>query len=221
MLLILFAALITFPLQYAGRVLDNNTLTRWQWIFSNESPVTLFLLLVPAVAFAQVLSRFEPDARREPLLLFALAFVAALPAWREPEVIIDASRYFVQAKYLAQNGISGFARGWGGAVTAWTDLPLAPFLYGLLFRGLGEQRIVIQLFTTILFALASVHLYHIGRRLWDRETGFLAGLLLLAMPYLLTQVPLMLVDVPALFLVTLSVHAYLEALERGGAVRRG
>ena len=218
-LLILFLALIAYPLLYIGRGFDDNTLTRWGWVFASVSPAAVFLPLLPALAGALFLSRIEIDERREPVVLFLLSFLAALPAWGEPEVILDASRYFLQAKHLEQSGILSFFRDWGRTLFAWTDLPLLPFLYGLVFRVLGEHRVLIQLFTTGLFALSAVSSYWIGRRLWDRETGFLAGILLLAMPYLLTQVPLMLVDVPALFLVTLAVRAYLQALDRGGPGR--
>ncbi|MGE5173620.1 MAG: ArnT family glycosyltransferase, partial [Betaproteobacteria bacterium] len=42
------------------------------------------------------------------------------------------------------------------------------------------------------------------------------GILLLGMPYLFTQVPLMLVDVPAMFFLTLSIYAFIKALDQGG-----
>jgi hypothetical protein len=58
--------------------------------------------------------------------------------------------------------------------------------------------------------------YKIGSTLWDEDTGLFAGALLLGIPYLFTQVPLMLVDVPAMFLLSLSLFTFLRALERGG-----
>ena len=48
-------------------------------------------------------------------------------------------------------------------------------------------------------------------------SGRHGALLLLAMPYLLTQVPLTLVDVPTMFFVTAAVYALIQALARGGA----
>ena len=59
--------------------------------------------------------------------------------------------------------------------------------------------------------------YLTGRELWDENTGFYGGLLLLGMPYLFTQVPLMLVDVPAMFFLMLSVFTFIMALRKGGA----
>jgi hypothetical protein len=213
-LLLLFLLLLTYPLLYLFRSFDDNTLTSWRWMFAGTGPAVLFLLVVPVLLAALVLSRIEPGERREGPVLFLAGLAAALPLWSLPEPIIDASRYFMQAKYAAQEGLHAFLRDWGGTLDVWTDLPAVPLLFGALFRMFGEHRIVMQSFTTLLFASSVVLTAAIGRRLWDRETGFLAGTLLLAMPYLLVQVPLMLVDVPTLFLVTLSIHAYLVALER-------
>jgi 4-amino-4-deoxy-L-arabinose transferase-like glycosyltransferase len=153
------------------------------------------------------------------VLLPLLAFLAVLPLWGGPEVIIDASRYFLQAKHLELYGISSFFREWGGAIGAWTDLPVTSFLYGLLFRYLGESRLFIQAFTSLLFSLTVLLTYHIGRTLWNRETGTAAGLLLLGIPYLLMQVPLMLADVPTMFFITLAIFTFQGAIEQGGMLR--
>jgi len=136
--------------------------------------------------------------------------------WREPEVIVDASRYFTQAKHLEVYGTGYFLREWGKAVQSWTDLPLVPFLYGLIFRFLGESRVYIQIFTTSLFSMTVVLTFLIGKELWDTDTGLRGGAFLLGMPYLFTQVPLMLVDVPTMFFLTLSIFTFIRGLERGG-----
>jgi hypothetical protein len=59
----------------------------------------------------------------------------------------------------------------------------------------------------------------IGKTLWDENTGFHAGLLMLGIPYIFTQVPLMLVDVSTMFFLTLSIFAVIKALEQGGIWR--
>lgn len=129
---------------------------------------------------------------------------------------MDASRYFTQAKHLEVYGIEFFSREWGRAILSWTDLPLVPFLYGLIFKFLGEARLPVQLFTTILFSATVVLTSCIGKELWDKETGFYGGMLLLGIPYLFVQVPLMLVDVPTMFFFTLSVFTFLKALGGNG-----
>jgi hypothetical protein len=95
-------------------------------------------------------------------------------------------------------------------------MPLVPFFYGVIFRYLGESRFFIQFFTTSLFALTGVLTYKTGQELWDEETGIYGAAFLLCIPYLYTQIPLMLVDAPAMFLLLLSIFALIRALNRGG-----
>jgi hypothetical protein len=132
---------------------------------------------------------------------------------------VDASRYFTQAKHLEVYGIGYFLREWGRDIQAWTDMPLVPFLYGVLFKLFGEHRLAVQIFTTALFSLTTVLTCLIGERLWNRDIGFSAGLLLLGIPYLLAQVPLMLADVPTMFFLMLAIFTFLNALDHGGPAR--
>ena len=215
-LLISFCTLIVIPLLYIGRSADDNTLTSWKWVFPATGVLQAFFILVPALLCAYALSgpRFAKPCAYA--FLPALSFLFVLPLWQAPEAVIDASRYFVQAKYLSEFGAGYFLREWGRVIPAWTDLPLIPFLYGLIFRWLGEARIYIQIFNTLLFALTCVLTFAVGKKLWDEETGLNAGLLLMGIPFLLTQVPLMLVDVPTMFFLTLAVYAFLNAVETGG-----
>lgn len=216
MLIVTFVALIVYPVLSIVRFLDNNTLTSWKWTVPQADTGGLFLLTILALALSAVLSMKPLPKRSTPLVLVLFSFLAVLPLWTVPEVILDTSRYFLQAKHLGIYGIGSFFREWGHAIGAWTDLPLIPFFYGLIFKYCGEVRLYIQLFTTLLFSLTVLLTYLIGKTLWNRETGLYAGLLLLGIPYLLTQVPLMLVDVPLMFFVTLSIYVFLTALEKGG-----
>jgi len=147
--------------------------------------------------------------------LFASSFVAAALFWGEPEVIVDTARYFTQAKYLELHGVGFFLREWGTGIAAWTDMPLVPFLHGLAFSLFGETRTVAQILTTFLFASTAVLIWLIGRTLWDDVVGGTAAVLLLAMPYLLTQPALMLVDVPTMFFLTLAVYTTIRAVKDG------
>jgi len=216
-LIISFFALLFPLLLLCFRSLDDNRLTSWQWTFYNVNTFWFFCLLVGGIVAALVLSRFEPN-RLKPLVLFLVSFLAAAMFWDEPEVIVDAARYITQAKQLSVNGTGYFFSEWGKDVFAWTDLPLVPFLYGLLFKLFGESRVVIQFCTTGLFSGTVVLVYCLGKLLWDEETGFNGALLLLAIPYLYTQIPLMLVDVPTMFLLLLAVYLYTLVLINGGVV---
>jgi dolichyl-phosphate-mannose-protein mannosyltransferase len=211
--------ILVFVFLFLLRGVDDNSLFSWSWAFAKVDAAAIYLFLITGLALSFVLARIAiPDTCHVPLLA-ALSFGACLPFWSEPEIIVDASRYFTQAKHLEIYGITYFVKEWGRAIQVWTDLPLVPFLYGLIFKLFGESRAAIQLFTTTLFSLTVVLTYLTGKALWNRETGFAAGLLLLGIPYLLTQVPLMLVDVPTMFFFMLAVFTFLEALNKGGCAR--
>jgi hypothetical protein len=215
--LVVAAALATFFTLWLFRIYDDNRLVSWYWTFADTGAVKWLSLLMLVLAAAMMLSRRQPAVRATPLILFALAWLAALPFWNAPEPIVDSARYFTQAKHLALHGPAYFTAQWGREIAAWTDLPLIPFLYGVILSVFGEQRLYLQTFTTLLFAATVVFTYLIGRALWHERLGWHGALLLLAMPYLLTQVPLTLVDVPTMFFFTAAIYAVIQALARGGA----
>jgi len=176
----------------------------------------MYLLVFMGIALSAVMSMIPVSERVYPFFLIVLSSCAVYPAWTEPEVILDTSRYIVQAKHMAVYGPLQFLQEWGNGIDAWTDMPLIPFLHGLIFRYAGEARIYIQMFSTFLFALTVVFTFLLGKELWDESTGFFAGLMLMTIPYLMTQVPLMLVDVPAMFFVVLAFFCTVRAIRYDG-----
>ena len=204
---------------YFFRHLDDNRLTSWNWVCDFVSLAHVGLMLAATLIFALLLSRFSFYEKGRALVLFVAAFVMASAFWSAPEVIVDASRYFTQAKQLSIYGVGYFAEQWGKEIFIWTDLPLVSFLYGLVFKFFGEQRIFIQVLNTLFYSLTVVLTYQLGKTLWDEDTGFRGGLLLLGFPYLYIQVPLMLVDVPTMFFFMLTVVTSVKALKNGGAGR--
>ncbi|HEB79374.1 MAG TPA: phospholipid carrier-dependent glycosyltransferase [Rhodospirillales bacterium] len=215
--LISLLTLTTFVGLFVFRSLDDNRLTSWWWTFAGTDIFSVFLVLTAGIVAAYAVSRISFPRRGRAAMLFVASFAAAALFWGEPEVIIDAARYFMQAKHLELYGPGYFFGEWGKGVAAWTDLPLVPFLQGLVLTLFGETRIAVQGFTTLLFSATVALTYLIGRTLWDEITGAGAGALLLAMPYLLTQPPLMLVDVPTMFFLTLAVYATIKGVRDGGA----
>jgi hypothetical protein len=201
---------------YFYRHLDDNRLTSWNWVFDFGAPLRIGPMLIMALIIAWLLSLASFYEKRKPLVLFIAAFAMASAFWSGPEVIVDASRYFTQAKELSIYGVGYFAEQWGREIFTWTDLPLVPFLYGLIFKFLGEQRIFIQILNTFFYAATVVLTYQLGKNLWDEDMGFRSGLLLLGFPYLYTQVPLMLTDVPTMFFFMLAVFVSVIALKNGG-----
>jgi hypothetical protein len=212
-LLISFLSLLIFPLLYLCRSLDNNTLASWQWVFIGAKLNTIILLLILAVVVSFFLSCKITIEKRPLFSLLFLTCLAVVPLWQEPELLLDSGRYFLQAKHLSQYGFISFWNEWGKSITAWTDLPLVPLLYGFVFKLFGESRVAIQLFNTLIFALTILLTYLTGKILLNKESGFYAALLLLGLPYLLSQVPLMLVDTHAMFFMILALYTFLKAIE--------
>jgi hypothetical protein len=204
------------PLLYLYRGIDNNRLTSWNWAFSIIDPVPSLVVVCTAAVLALLLVRLRIAVSRPVLFLFVAAAVPSVMMYSEPEVIVDASRYFIQAKHLELYGAPYFIRQWGHEINAWTDLPLLPFIYGLIFRYAGETRLFAQILNTLMFALTTISVFHIGRIMRDEETGLYCGLFMLSMPYVYTQVPLMLVDMGTMFLFTLSILMFIAAMMRGG-----
>lgn len=214
---IAICTIAVFFIQYASRSIDDNRLTSWKWVFPVTDLTVFVPLLIIGIAAAAVISRLSFPERRPAMFLFFFSFAVSALFLQEPEVIVDASRYFTQAKHLEIYGIEYFIREWGGSIKAWTDMPLVPFMYGLIFRLFGETRIYIQIFTAFLFSMTVVLTYMTGKTLWDEDTGFLAGLFIPGIPYIFSQVPLMLVDTAVMFFLTLSIFTFIKAMERGGA----
>ncbi len=214
-LFIFLLNLLIFFILFVCRSLDDNRLTSWKWVFADIHIAPILAILIPGLILAFALSKTS-HLERNPIYLLLISFFLAAIFWKVPEVIVDTSRYFTQAKHLNEYGMSYFLDEWGKDIMAWTDLPLVPFIYGLIFKLFGEYRLYIQIFTTLLFSLTVVLTYMIGKTLWDKQTGFVGGLLLLGIPYLYSQVPLMLVDIPTMFFLTLSIFTFIKALKQGG-----
>lgn len=217
-LLIFSSSLLLFYVLYRIRSLDDSRLSSWEDVFSVVRPLRTGVLLCCSLIAALFFSRISLIETYPKAALFSFSFVVSALFRSEPEMIVDASRYFTQAKHLELYGVGYFFREWGNGINAWTDLPAIPFLYGMLFKFFGESRPVIQIFNALLYSFTVVLTYLTGKELWDRDRGFYGALFLLAIPYLYTQVPLMMVDLPSMFFLMLSVCTFLLALRRGGVM---
>lgn len=213
------AALSTFLALYAFRSEDDSNVSSWQWIIDERNVTRIYFVLLAGIAIAYLASRIVWRQRWTLAILLLLSSGTAALFWNTPNYILDSSRYFAAAKYLELYGIDYFLREWGGEIAAWTDMPLGPFIFGIIFKLFGESRIAIQIFTTILFTLTLLITTRIGKALWDEDTGIIAGALLLGMPILFMQTPLMLVDIPLMFLLTLSIFTCINALQKGTILR--
>lgn len=213
---LIYFLLLSVPLiLYTFRIADNNRLISWYWSVTQQQMFTVLAILTLVLAAASILAKRELNERYGATLLAAVAFAISIPFWNVPEVIIDNARYFAQAKYLELYGISYFFQEWGNSISAWTDLPLMPFLYGLAFQVFGEHRIIIQVINSALFAGSVLVTFELGRTLWGYQHGFFGAVLLLGFPYLYSQIPLMLVDIGTMFFVSAALLAAVLAVKHG------
>ncbi len=213
------SVLLIFTIYIIGnllRGLDDNTLVRWAWLFNKRLSLFYFFLTFLSLILAYVASYTLP---LRIYYLLPVPLILLFPVYNLPEVIIDSSRYFIQAKYLEVNGIVYFFKNWGTSITAWTDTPLIPFLYGLIFKLIGEFRVAVFIFNTILFIFSVFLTYKIGTILFNEKTGLYSSALLCSIPYLLLLTPQLLVDVNTMFFFVLSVYMLLMSAYRGGIFR--
>ncbi len=213
-LLVSLVALGALAALWIFRGADDNRLTSWSWVFASTPPLRLYAVGAGAILLANLVA-LRPPARHRAAALFALACGAAASTWGAPEVVIDASRYFLQAQALEEHGVRHFLSEWGRGVPAWTDLPLVPMLDGLVFRAVGESRAAVQVVRALCLGGTVVVTHRLGRTLFGEEVGLAAGALLLAMPFLLAQAPAMLVDVPTMFFFSLALLAAVAAFREG------
>lgn len=211
-----FCTLLIFCILFIFRRYDDNRLVSWEWTFAYVNLLFFVPVMIAGTIIVYALFRSSFLMQSPLLFLMVFSFAVSSVVWQVPEVIVDTSRYFTQAKHLEVYGIRYFFQEWGRAVNAWTDLPFVPFLYGMIFKIFGEARIFIQVFLSLLFSLTVGITYLTGRALWDRETGMYAAFMLPGIPYIFSQTPLMLVDVPTMFFLTLSVYTFIRAMENGG-----
>ncbi len=215
-LIITAAAYLAFLLQYLFRYEDDNRLTSWKWAMTHDAALLIAAAAVPAIIVFYFLLKSPVVRQRTGLFIFFLCFALSALFWSVPEVIVDTSRYFTYAKYLELYGVTDFLTQWGRGFHVWTDMPMVPLLHGIAFRVFGEHREVIQVINSLAFSFTALCTWKIGAALWDSETGLCGALMLLGMPYIFSQTPLMLVDVPAMFFLTFAVYAFITALEHGG-----
>ncbi|WP_455198581.1 ArnT family glycosyltransferase, partial [Kaarinaea lacus] len=216
LVLVFIISLCTFFGLLSLRFYDDNKLTSWHWLF-NQADLLMVSSYLVAGLLAALLFINRTFSRHQALsLLLLLSFALSMSHWGNPEVIVDAGRYFSQAKYLEIYGLGYFFEQWGRGIMAWTDMPLLPLVYGLVFKIAGESRLGIQLVNTALFTATIFLTYLLGKQLWNSKVGLYGATMLLSMPYLHTQVSLMMVDVPAMFFLTLAVFLFSRAISKGG-----
>lgn len=98
-------------------------------------------------------------------------------------VLGNEGNLFDASKMVAEQGIAGFFASY--TTSSWLASrhpPLIPVVYGFAIRIFGIELFVIRLVSVLLTLATTLITYFLGRKLYDRETGLLAALLLLCNP---------------------------------------
>ncbi len=118
--LVCIAGIAAYLALYRLRAIDDNRLAPWDWLMGPDDLWRLLGLAAASMAAALGLgSRRLPSPRTQAILTFC---VSAL-LWHTPETIVDAARYFTQAKHLELYGALAFLRDWGGPTLGGMDRP--------------------------------------------------------------------------------------------------
>jgi len=181
-------------LYFLLKPLDRTTLINWNWLFQDIGTFKIYAVFLAATTIATALWSLCNE-KVYILFLSAIFFLSISIAAKAPEVIPDAARYFIQAKYLKIYGPLYFIQHWGKEIPLWTDLPLGSFLFGLSFKTVTENRLIVQAINVSLFLLTLIFTYRIALILWGKTTALFSVGLLMVVPYLTVQVPMLMVDI--------------------------
>ena len=96
--------LAAFLTLFLFRALDDNRLTSLRWVYVDADVYCLTPVLAAGLFLAAILAKTPFPGRRPAGALFLGSFALAVVFWGEPEVIVDASRYFTQAKHIELRG---------------------------------------------------------------------------------------------------------------------
>lgn len=123
-----------------------------------------------------------------------------------PETNPDFIRYIQYANIFKNQGIFYYFEQWGTGFATHVDLPTGSLHYGILFSIFGEKRIIIQIFSLIITIATGFFIFLLGMKIHSKKTGIIASFLFLTFPFLLTQIPLMLIDIISIFYITIFAY---------------
>lgn len=157
-----------------------------------------------------------PDKDRRALLLlllFGLILFGAGIGLRDPWPA-DEPRFALVARQMVDSGQWLFPMR-GGAFYP-DKPPMFMWAIACFYKLTGSLRVAFLL-PSLLASLGTLALvFDLGRRLWDRATGWRAGLLLILVVQFTVQARTAQIDALVTFLITLGVYALLRFLTEGG-----
>lgn len=146
------------------------------------------------------------------LIIFGVCLISAFSLFRTVQTNPDYGRYHVEAKYFADNGPIKTLKEWGNFNFP-ADLPTIPFLFGITYQLLGKGPLAVLLTSLLIFSGIIYFTYLIAKKLFDERVAIFSIVLLSTTPFVLTQTPLMLVDLGETFFLLFSFWAMIQLVE--------
>jgi len=128
--------------------------------------------------------------------------------WSSPDPNPDVAEFFGVAKYIELNGLFTYFKSFGtDALMKYRFHSLLPII-GVAFRYFGESPLIVHLITSTLYAFIPVLTFLLAKKLFSKKIAFISSFFVIAMPNMLAQSSMFLVDVPTVFFVLLALFTF-------------
>lgn len=123
----------------------------------------------------------------------------------------DEATYFQVAEYIAKNGILNYLRSEYSVIVSPGNPLYLWFLYGV-----TGSVLYVRIFNLFLSALSVYLVFEIGKKLFNRDTGFLAACLCSINGAFIIYSPTLLTEPPFIFFLCLLIFCFLKTFESYG-----
>jgi 4-amino-4-deoxy-L-arabinose transferase-like glycosyltransferase len=204
----LFFVMASLQLAWLVSIVWTGTSTNWSklWpltIYSILAGITVVILPDTFIVKLRDFNRWLlQKERRWIFCLCVIALIAGASYAFNQNAWGDEGRSFRVAQTLAAEGLeasyldSGWLRN--------RHPPLMPLVYGLTVNLVGANLFSMRLVSVVFMAATLVVTYLIGRKLYDRDTGFLAPLFLLSFPLVIRLGASAMMDMQVAFFFSLA-----------------
>lgn len=154
------------------------------------------------------------NERRLMLVLGMVVFVVGVPSVYLQRGWPDEMHVFAAARIVAEQGVEGFFANY--LQIPWLGMqhpPLVLLLYGGALQVFGTHLFVIRIISLLCGLATLILTYQLGRTLYERNTGLLAAVLFLTIPFFFRIGAAALLDMPATFVFVLSLFLTLRLLQ--------
>jgi len=209
-LLIFILTLISYYILIRNSVIDETMLYSWAWIINFLNVKLFFILLVVIFIISIFIARIDFNIKEKHFLLiiFIISFLLSSLLWSSPDPNPDVAEFFGVAKYIELNGLWDYFKSFGtDALRGYRFHSLLP-VFGLAFRYFGESSFIVHFITSALYAFIPVLTFLLAGKLFSKRIAFISSLFVIAMPNMLVQSSMFMVDVPTVFFVLLALFTF-------------